>query len=645
MSSIWGTVIKVDDFFKKSPTTVYIKIGEESQPVFSLKEDRVYRVPFFQREIRWAKEQIIALVDDVKDGTKFLGNFIVTRDSKGDYDILDGQQRSTVILMLLYFAHCKYPDRIDLYDSCDFVVESFKGLKNLWDKQFANISDDDIELLNATDDYGQMQKYLDLWNFFDDLSVFQKPHDAIGFVKKLKDCEINLIVDTDGKKSIDVFLDVNLKGVKLDVEDIFKGYLCATGDSNEIHELWKNLKKHAKVVDEIQSDYQFITVLEHFFRCEIANDIRYKDIDFKADFTIKEAMEIEGTPFSMGEHLVKVINNKSWMKDALAKMDEVYSLIENISKNKSSCGVYSEYIDAYNSAHSKKKLDSDENEVIYNIIRKIMLDKNAIPKCLLVKYFSEVTIKAKQVSIEDIRKIYAVYVASVFFAIYETKKAGSKIYQIVQDQDWYSKIMQYISSCLQRDELSNRQVCVSYRLIDEEEVQKYRCKSLATIYNFLNITDSAVTTKNVKDMKKFLNDDDKFSFEHFLLNDSKTCRVKLETGEEFDYSYPAEIRKYIDSLFNFIFISQTNNDLLGNEYLVQKLNTIKSKKETFKDETCQYSMNVIKMVREYIKSPDVSGKSHEEAVNMLDSYYKGDFKSQYLQYSNAIIQLLTSKDG
>ena len=49
--------------------------------------------------------------------------------------------------------------------------------------------------------------------------------------------------DEDMKISTEYYIDVNLKGIKLDTEDIFKGYLFSQDSSKEIRDCWVELKE------------------------------------------------------------------------------------------------------------------------------------------------------------------------------------------------------------------------------------------------------------------------------------------------------------------------------------------------------------------------------------------------------------------
>lgn len=97
------------------------------------------------------------------------------------------------------------------------------------------------------------------------------------------------------EEGIESFLDVNLKGVKLDTEDIFKGYLCSIDNSQDIHDIWSRLKKiDAKLNSKKRQVYPLMTVIEHYLRCKLLTNDAYRDIEFNSDFVLSKEQEVEG---------------------------------------------------------------------------------------------------------------------------------------------------------------------------------------------------------------------------------------------------------------------------------------------------------------------------------------------------------------
>ena len=139
MSQIIGTVIEIGDFL--SPKTQSIVVQEKF--TWNLDSNRTYIIPDFQREIRWDEEQIVELINNIGAGAKFLGNIILSETKREtgnqlkDYEIIDGQQRITTLLMILKFIQYKYGEeeipkisnKMSLDNSVKFFYDSIVSKK------------------------------------------------------------------------------------------------------------------------------------------------------------------------------------------------------------------------------------------------------------------------------------------------------------------------------------------------------------------------------------------------------------------------------------------------------------------------------------------------------------------------------------
>ena len=103
MQEITGTIINLNDFLFNIPTNIKIKYNGKACPIVDLKEGRILSVPDYQREIRWEKETLFALMNDISNGAKFLGNVILSAVNEKDFYIIDGQQRIVSLNMLVNY--------------------------------------------------------------------------------------------------------------------------------------------------------------------------------------------------------------------------------------------------------------------------------------------------------------------------------------------------------------------------------------------------------------------------------------------------------------------------------------------------------------------------------------------------------------
>ena len=501
MPGIIGTVITIKDLYEQKDAAISYLEGIEKTDLFKLKKERKYIVPLFQREIRWQKGNLMTLISDVKNKPEFLGNIILTKTASGDFEILDGQQRTTIIYLLIKFFETRFSDRFNVFKLCDLEVNSFKGFRKLLDNSFdvEKFTVDELKEIRDTDDYEQYEKYLDLWNEIENCSIFNLPADTDDFLKNLSKCTVNVIVSIESEEEgIESFLDVNLKGVKLDTEDIFKGYLCSVDNSNEIHKIWSKLKKiDAKLNSKKRQVYPLMTVIEHYLRCKLLTNDSYKDIEFNSEFMLTKEQEVEGKKYSENTHLVAVIHNKSYLKECLKEIEQILKLINGIKSSTGIADEYVNYINKYNESTTKnKKIDDKERDVMFNLTKKIVMDKDKVPNCLLIRYLLDVFLneRAKKA---DFQKIYAVSTATVFFSLFEPKKDLEIIKGMINPENWYEEMCAYISRQLKTQMGSGKTINVAYKDMKDNgnNPQKFRCKTLATVYDFYDISDTGIQVK------------------------------------------------------------------------------------------------------------------------------------------------------
>lgn len=92
-------VITVEDFFKMNQSIPNSGNFDEDK--------RSLLIPLYQREYRWGDDKIQALLNDIKKNSKFLGNIILDQ-CDDHYEIVDGQQRITTLVLILSQLYNRY---------------------------------------------------------------------------------------------------------------------------------------------------------------------------------------------------------------------------------------------------------------------------------------------------------------------------------------------------------------------------------------------------------------------------------------------------------------------------------------------------------------------------------------------------------
>lgn len=662
MPNIIGTIITIEKFLKNEEASVFIPQGNETGSPIVLERNRQYYIPDYQREVRWGKENIIELMSDINEGERFLGNIILSKRQNSTYEIIDGQQRITMLLMILKYIEFVAQESVTVFQRCIFKIDSFSKFQDLMNCFFDydSLSEQEQKEIDLSDTFNQRKRYCDLWSAINQSGIITRGT-CRTFLVKLSRCEFNILLNTavDGGYSIQYFLDVNLKGVRLDTEDIFKSYLFSYDNSDEIRQKWKRIKANIFRIQNFTSKYTLIKVIEQFLYCDLFMQEPFKSsgIKFSDKFQLKSAKVINGMQYYKNDHMIKVINNNSYMRNSLDTINKYLDILYDVI---STDGVSVKFRNLF-IPNGNKLLQDNEIKVIHNLIKKITLDDNVVPKILVMKYLLDVFIYCETPCRAEIKKIYGIYCLSLLFTIFDDKRSSSQITDIVKKKDWnagvISQINQYLQSNLTAKRLAAKYTAMLLNPTDDTQLDQdegewediddavalnnyqYRCKSLATIYNYFKINGDTVVVNNIDDLYTFLNDERSFSTEHFVLNKSEDYSVPQFNGV---IPYPNRIKKYVNSLFNFIFIPRADNGSLGNKHIACKLNFLAESPISI---SCEYSRMVYEICNEvFANKPNIANLRNEEDIrDALNNYYENTFLDDYTNYATKIIEQVINK--
>lgn len=213
------------------------------------------QIPLYQREYKWNSEMVNTLLTDVNSGEKFLGLIIL--DEKEDcYEIVDGQQRlTTCLLVLVSLFNSLIDSPIEQKNIKSYIVRENGqiSINNKSVDDYLWVRDDTItlQIQDDKDVYYQKEKFaevLELTDLF--VQGFQDFDQKNQFLMKLSQSKMLVLINdsTEGKPIEQIFLDINEKALKLDVENIFKGHCfekCREGYYEILKEKWVKLKKNA----------------------------------------------------------------------------------------------------------------------------------------------------------------------------------------------------------------------------------------------------------------------------------------------------------------------------------------------------------------------------------------------------------------
>lgn len=635
MPELVGIITTIKKFMSNSDEDIFFSFEGKKKVVLSLSKERIYKIPDFQREIRWTCDNIAMLIEDIKTKPRFLGNIILTQNYKNEFFIIDGQQRITILTMILNSLKQKYKGEIDIIEPCELIIESFSEfgnvLNNGFDAEYCNKKE-----IKESDKLKQLSNYKKLWEFIWSTKEISNKRQAKNFIENLEESTFNLIINQSESigDGIRYFMDVNLKGKQLDTEDIFKSYLFKNDGEEEIRKQWYLLKSNSAEIESSKMEYPLLKLLEHYLLCDLYQNENYNGMEFGTDFLLKKMYEEENNVYRTGTHLIEVINNNQYMRKSLAKLNQIIQLMLTIVKSESLTDGIKEIFSA-----SDKSLDHTELKVIHNIIGKILKDSKILPKALLIKYFS-ILLNGKEGKKKiNIQKIYGIYLFTVLFSLFENKKSTDVLMHIIKaDEDkWYKELVDQINNYFSPDAITDARLLAQYKLgrNEDEENHKFRCKSLATIYNFFVNKDGRVSIRKgaMNDLHKFIIDDDSYSIEHFIISEAKEKTMLLDDGRAYKIE-PSIYNRYVNNYFNFIFISREMNSKLKNYWLPYKYNIIKEQPE---EVSCEFSKMIIEVV-EVLKNEIERKGNKKEYKKELDHFLAIEFKELYIEYTRSALK-------
>jgi len=246
----------------------------------------------------------------------------------------------------------------------------------------------------------------------------------------------------------------------------------------------------------------------------------------------------------------------------------------------------------------------------------------------------------------DLQKIYGVYVLAVLFTVFENKKSKDVLLNVLKadDEIWYSELINQIKSYFSPEKITDARLLAQYKLAanEEENDYRFRCKSLATLYNFFKINGDKVSISNGKARRlyDFIENDDRFTVEHFIVSDtdSKKCALVLK-GQELEYEYEQKFyKKYVNSLFNFIFIPRELNSKLKNYWLPYKILQV-----NLDEIKCDYSRMYLEKIKELSSEMERIPQDGLQCRDKLDLYFSRDFKDHYVEFARKILKEVIEK--
>lgn len=273
-------------------------INQTISEIFNV--DGIYKIPNYQRQYSWGVDQLDALWGDLyeayenkslKNDCYFLGSIVVVDNQNGYYELIDGQQRLTTLMILMNVLLKDYKEinnnSEELFAVDKEKIEScvkFQNKKNRLqlqtDPKYDTIFN---EVITDKETFSNMN-YPSKANLRIDDPRYKYINTAVYFYNKLNDLddeERNGLVNyiffntniikiecTNQSFAIKLFQVLNDRGLDLSPSDMVKSYIIGKyEDDDEIgknifNNTWKNIEDLAKEYDFNIDD--FIIYYEYF---------------------------------------------------------------------------------------------------------------------------------------------------------------------------------------------------------------------------------------------------------------------------------------------------------------------------------------------------------------------------------------------
>lgn len=583
--SNYSGVKKIADVLCRKATDIIGYIGGRRE-IFTLDENRKYVIPGYQREIRWSPENVQILIDDLCLGKKFLGTVTLSTAEEKIFEVIDGQQRLTVITMLVTYLNSFVEGKKKFTDLCKLENGTFGKFNEALDYGFDYeiIEKENKKLLqeiDSNDPLFQKKRFRLIWNSIkervDGLSDLQREN----LLRALLESDLNLIVNrmdgtpTQRKFCIDYFIDINNKSVHLDSLDIIRAYAFKE-DFDEMASKWIIIQTKCNNLQE-KVKYTCEMLYYHYFLSRVNEQVKYNIIKLKDDYTIVGNVYVDGKKYSTGTFVWNMFKNDKYYSQLLAELIEYLKFIELVvSIENGGCDEYKQYF---------KKEDgvlSDETRILnsHTIINNILRNDDIVPKMMVMKYFLEI-LKPEKVKSKRYKLIYDIGLIASLFTTSKRRKGSDQIANRILQFKWEDAIKQYAyKMALEASETIDFSKIASINRKYTVESGQYAARRYFSLYDAYSWSSGNISV----DENKFKNSTittGKSNIEHFLINRKYEYVLYLddEKTEEVRIELPKKYKKNIATIANYIILDGDVNARLKNRPVYEKIEILEEEIE------------------------------------------------------------------
>ncbi len=286
---------ETDSFPNLMPIITKEKISAKILTVYSLLQEQL-RIPHYQRPYRWEEKNVEQLMSDILDNwsehkSRYRIGSVILHKNGNYFDIVDGQQRITTILLILEaFKYIFSPDdnrNASLSGNLKFRQGSFKHIK----ENFYFIEDWIKENLSE-EDYESYLNYL------------------------LNKCEFVEVAVTELSEAFQMFESQNGRGKELESYNLLKAYHIRAMEQNSQEE---KIKCDRRWEESTRYDADNIDVLKQIFNEQLYRSRKWSRKEQAGKFSKKEIDEFKGFTIDKNHPTVFPYQNPQLLQYLTAK--------------------------------------------------------------------------------------------------------------------------------------------------------------------------------------------------------------------------------------------------------------------------------------------------------------------------------------
>ena len=344
--------------------------------------DYFFVVPDYQREYVWKEddevEQFLQDIDnEVESGQSyFIGSIIIVKNNNGKYDVIDGQQRLTTIVLSL----CAIRDllsQIELNESQDKILSKIKSLLYEYDLETGkdNVrlelqypeSKDFLDSLITNTNFNEettpsiirmQEAYKTIRTFYSDkistLGIDKTIEDIRYFLTKV---ELVKILSENLSSALKIFETINQRGAGLNAMDLIKNLLFSNvieSKFDRIKDIWKKIGENLHKCGEENMPMRF---LRYFFiaRYIVGTEILREDSIYKWLISPegKKATSYETKPIEFAKELATLSERYSNLVCATEEYSSNYPNISHIGEQSKIAPTFDSFIGITSKCRSK----------------------------------------------------------------------------------------------------------------------------------------------------------------------------------------------------------------------------------------------------------------------------------------------------